>query len=41
MFLSYLNLLDKYVIIFEFAGFEYVVCVVGKLVYPQISITRG
>jgi hypothetical protein len=35
------NLLGKYVIIFEFAGFKYVVCVVGKQVYPWISITCG
>jgi hypothetical protein len=41
MFLSYLNLLDKYDIMFEFAGFKYVVCVVGKRIYPRISITRG
>jgi hypothetical protein len=40
MFLSYSNLLEKYVIIFEFAGFKYVVCVVGKQIYPQISVTR-
>jgi hypothetical protein len=33
--LSYLNLLDKYVIIFEFAGFKYVVCVMGKRIYPD------
>jgi hypothetical protein len=30
MVLSYLNLLDKYVIIFKFAGFKYIVCVVGN-----------
>jgi hypothetical protein len=41
MFLSYLNLLNKYAIIFEFAGFKYVVCVVGKRIYPRISVTRG
>jgi hypothetical protein len=41
MFLSYLNLLDKYDIMFEFAGFKYVVCVVGKRIYPRISVTRG
>jgi hypothetical protein len=41
MFLSYLNLLDKYDIMFEFAGFKYIVCVVGKWIYPRISVTRG
>jgi hypothetical protein len=41
MFLLYLNLMDKYVIIFEFAEFKYVVCVVGKRIYPRIFVTRG
>jgi hypothetical protein len=41
MFLSYLNLLDKYDIMFEFAGFKYFVCVVDKRIYPWISVTCG
>jgi hypothetical protein len=41
MFLSYLNLLDKYDIMFEFAGFKYIVCVVSKRIYPRISVIRG